>query len=677
MHSSNKPTLSERNEQINQIGKELKSIESRIMKEEQKNNRNLSLLSKLSYMVVAIFSLILVVSGVFSFQNNFDLRSSQAGTQYSCNKDEVLTGTNCIIPAKTNPNYTLTCPIGYTQMEAICVQLEQLPPKIGCATVNSPTSSCIQTDCQNSFFVAAEAGFCKIDPTKLNQIVLGNFADYDGRTCSKDGFNLKKVTLVNSGSIIYCSNIFNALDKAAFRVVDTSNKQINKVANFENQTTNSNVCATGYTPTENGTKCSRPATTSSCDQGGEFMKDGKCEPCPAGKFCPITNGNTSQVAVCAAGGTLSDDKTRCVANNKIMYTKYIDGCTSEYIKLDKTCAIKEARTHSLGCTYFYASGNENIKAVDSGTLAGMPACSTGGRQDFADTAIYKVADFNCDGANTYWYNYNVAFDPLVCGTDITVGKLQFRWTAQTFTKITPLQKIADGQVKECPTGWIDMGGDSCYQAPIIRQVTTPLDCPINTFSATGSTTCTVCPSNTTSPVSSMTAASCRPIVCTNGTVNPPLCNVCPAGKMLTNNQCVDIPKPVVEVIPVKNDDRVLRTIELPKPKIVEPCVSQSGYYTDNNGFCQICPIGHYCPGKTNSPIVCPIGTTTTYQGAKSEIECKSAMITTTTITRTVRTGGLSVIAISIVMIAMFGYGYYYLFMVESKGKFSKTWFKVK
>jgi hypothetical protein len=664
MQFNQKSTLSQRDKHITQIENELKNIEHRIIKEEQKTSRNLSLLSKLSYVLVSIFTFVLVITGAMNLQSNFDLKTSQADMVYNCNQGETLVGTNCILPSKTTTgNYETKCQTGFTNMDSVCVKLLTIcsiavaPDKGTC----NPSTSC--SNLPNA--VDAESGLCKIDPTKIANFLITDVSDYDGRQCNGQGWNLKKYK-----QTIVCSNVLNATQKENFRMV---NKVIIEVGNYETIGTNSNSCPSGYTPIENGTKCSRPATTTGCDKGGEYLNNSKCEPCPAGKFCPATNGNSNQVPVCSNGGSLSEDKTRCIANNKITYTKYIDGCSAEYIKLDKTCAIKEERTHSLGCTYFYASGNENLKAVESGKLAGFNACSTGGRQDFNDTAIYKVADFNCDGTGTAWYNYNVAFDPLVCGTDLTLGKTQFRWTVQTFAKITPLQKIADGQIRECPTGWLDMGGDSCYQAPIIRQVTTPIDCPINTFAPMGSASCTVCPANTTSVGGSTTAESCKPVVCNNGTVNPPACNICPTGKVMVNNQCVEPAKPEVKI-----DTRIVYTIDTPKPKVVvEPCVSQAGYFTDSNGFCQICPIGYYCLGKTNSPIICPVGTTTEYQGAKTEIECKSKPVQSTTVIRTIRTGGVSVMATGLIMIVILSYGYYYLFLVNQKGKFSKSWSKVK
>jgi hypothetical protein len=686
MNIHHKSTLTDRKEKINNVEQEIKGIEARILKEERQNSYAISILSKISYVLVSVLTLLIVLSGVYSFQSNVETKVSQAGVVYNCNAGETLTNNTCVIPAKENATFETVCPTAFVQMKSVCVR--QVPIVTSCndTTVNGVkmASMCALPPCFSMKMVYAETGFCKIDPTKLNDVKLSDVSDYDGRQCSETaGFNLKKITFGYGTSQIVCANILNGLDKTTFRVVDTKNNQILEVGNFETRTTNSTkLCPSNYTVIENGTKCSRSATTTNCNMGGEYLKDGKCEPCPAGKFCPVANGTTTQVPVCANGGTLSEDKTRCVANNKITYTKYIDGCSSEYIKLDKTCAIKEIRDHSLGCTYYYASGNENIKAVDSGTLAGMPACSTGGRQDFATTSIVKVADFNCDGVNTAWYNYNVAFDPLVCGTNLSAGVVQFRWTAQSFSKITPLQKIVDGQVRECPVSWLDAGGDSCYQAPIIRQVTTFIDCPINTFAPMGSVTCTVCPVGTTSPMNSTSAEACKPIVCTNGTINAPACNVCPSTQMMTNNQCVVIPV----VTPVTTVDTRVNVIELPKPKIVEPCVSQPGYYTDTNGFCQICPIGYYCPGKTNSPIVCPVGTTTTYQGAKSQTECKAIQVqvetpvvtnNTTTIIRTIRTGGMSYLVAGLSVAVMFAIGYYYVFMSKSKGKFYKNWSKIK
>ena len=675
-------SLNQRDDKILKMGQEIKSIEQKILTEEANSNRKQTLLSKMVYGLVAICTLTLAISGMLMLQsvNSSDSQTSLADAIYTCAKEETQINMTCVIPAKTSPTYTTGCPSGYSTMDAICVK--------------ATDSTCANYQ----YSVPAENGMCKIDPANMDKVLVSDVRDYDGRQCNGVGYNLKRYSVgqfdKNSGLIV-CSNILSVTaGKQNFRF---NPKYVNPDIKTPETTQTGNVnsaCPSGYSTIENGTKCSRPATTTGCNAGGEYMTtDNTCAPCPAGKYCPATATNTTQVVVCGNGGTLSTDKARCTANNKITYTKYVDGCSSEYIKLDKTCAIKELRTHDLGCSYYYASENANIKAIESGTLASMTACSTGGRSDFATTSIFKVSDLNCDGANTFWYNYNVAYDPLVCGSDLTAGKTQFRWTAQSFTKITALQKIADGQIRECPLGWMDAGGDTCYQAPITREYRGPIDCAINTFVPTGSTTCTVCPANTTSIMGSTSASDCKTVVCTNGAINPPICNTCPSGQEMKNNVCANVvvvvPAPVVptptpnvpslpiNVITIKTDNRV-QTPEIPKPAVVvQPCVSQTGYYTDNNGYCQICPIGYYCPGKANTPMVCPVGTTTEYQGAKNAIECKALKVSTTTITRTVRTGGSQIFGIVGVLSAIFGYGYYFLFVRSSKGKFTKGWSKIK
>jgi hypothetical protein len=662
-----KMTQINRDQNIAKMQNDIKKIETQILREEKKILQKQGFISKMVYGMIALCTFSLVLSGLLAFQNNAsNSQFSNADAVYTCSKDEKLDGAECLIPIKIQDGAApLACSAGYKEMGKACVQ--------------STESTCA------SFpkAVVAETGLCKIDPAQLSTANVADVMDVDGRECATGGYNFKRfnvgVTLNSQEGPIVCGNTMSSVaGKENFRFYPTRITGEIKTLQAGSAVNKNLPCPTGYSNWSKNTLdiggfCARPATTTGCTAGGEYLDsaDNKCKPCPAGKYCPATGGNSSQVTVCANGGTLSADKTRCTANNKFTITKYSEGCKPGYIKMDQTCATKEVRTLDLGCTYFYASENESIKAIESGTLAGEKACSTGGRADFASTSIVQVSALQCDGPGTAWYNYNVRLDPLVCGTSLAAGKTSFRWTSTTYTEIRPLEKIASGEVKECPQGWMDAGGDSCYQAPITITYRGPIDCVANTYAPAGATTCTPCPAGSTSPANSTSAQACVNQNCTNGAINPPKCDVCPSGSELKNGICTKI---VVVVPENKPDTRVVKEITITKPETKkEPCVSNPGYYTDQNGNCQICPIGYYCPGNTNNPIICPVGTTTEYQGAKAVAECKP---TQKLVVATPRTGGFEVFAIGTVVAAIFGLGYYFFFVKNSKSKINDEWTKL-
>jgi uncharacterized surface protein with fasciclin (FAS1) repeats len=381
-----------------------------------------------------------------------------------------------------------------------------------------------------------------------------------------------------------------------------------------------------------------------------------CKVCPAGQYCPNNSTGATKVNVCANGGVLTGDK--CIAQNRITSPTYTDGCSSEYVKLDQTCAIIEVRTRDLGCSYYYASDNVNVVAVLDGTR-----CSTGGRVDFADSSIIKVSDLQCDGADSAWYNYNVAYDPLVCGKGNPLSKSAFRWSVNSFTKITGLQKIAStGTV--CPDSWIAINTNDCYQMVTVQEFKAKNDCPVNTYCPEGSIDPIACPANTSSPAKSTKLSDCVTqtsvnngggvIIISNATsstsvssssvavtVAPTLC-VSKPGEYFVNNACV-------------------------------PCIA--GYYCPGGNYGPIiCPVGYYCPPASAAPTVCPVGTTTVGLGSRILDDCKA--ITKPAVTA-VRSGGLQVFVSIFSVLSLLFFGYLYFSTKNSKSTMLSDWMKIK
>jgi uncharacterized surface protein with fasciclin (FAS1) repeats len=373
-----------------------------------------------------------------------------------------------------------------------------------------------------------------------------------------------------------------------------------------------------------------------------------CKPCPAGQYCPINATAATTIKVCPNGGVLTGDK--CIAQNKITTKTFTDGCSSEYVKLDQTCAIIEVRTHDLGCSYYYASDDVNVLAVLDGTR-----CSTGGRTDFASTSIIKASDLQCDGPDSAWYNYNVAYDPLVCGKGDPANKTAFRWSVNSFTKIVGLQKLA-ANTQVCPESWTAINTNDCYQPVLVQEYKARNDCPVNTYCPEGSTTPTACPANTTSPAKSTKLADCVANTTGGGVITistatssssavvvapNAICTSKP-GEYFTNGACV-------------------------------PCIA--GYYClGGTNAPIICPVGYYCPPASASPTVCPVGTTTVGQGSKVLDDCKAIAKPAPT---SVRSGGLQVFVAIFSTLSLLFFGYLYLSSKNAKGAMASDWIKIK
>jgi hypothetical protein len=469
--------------------------------------------------LVLVLSFVAILSGtVASFSvSNVTPKVADATIVNACSVSETLEGTNCVFTKVSNIQYETKCAVGYTLMDAVCAKFS--------------TQSC-------SYFnqgLNAENGLCKLD---LSRPVYGTeISDNDGRQCNGVGTNFKRynVGLPNnstSGPVV-CGNNFSLLDKTTFRFLPRVITEISNLASIQTQ----NIyqpCPSGYTELVTN-KCSRPATAQGCSVGGEIFINNSCVPCPAGQYCPGDGVIIKLVTVCANGGTLSGNQ--CVAANKYPSYTYTDGCPIQYTKKDQSCAVVEDRTHDLGCSYFYTSENINVTAIQGSD----GYCSTGGRVDFALASIVRISDFNCNGAGTYYYNYNVAYDPIVCGNDYNlVGKTGFKWLPTTFTRITALQKISTS-MSVCPVGWTSFdNSNNCSQPPIVQEYRNSVDCPVNTYCPGSNVNPNPCPAGSTSVARSTTVSNCVFIACTNAATNPPSCNQCPAGLQLTNNLCLPI-----------------------------------------------------------------------------------------------------------------------------------------
>jgi hypothetical protein len=522
------------------------------------NNKFLAFFASFAMICVVVSSLV---------GTGFVQRMAQAALVQVCTASETLEGSSCTFTKTSTPKYETKCAAGYTLMDATCSKFN-----------SQPCTAFVQA-------IDAGNGQCKIDlsdPTK--PIYLTEIIDHDGRQCNGVGTDFKRYNVNQernsiNGPVI-CGNNFSALDKAGFRFMPRVITEISNLASIKTEDVVA-ACPAGYTELAPN-KCSRPAVAQKCNAGGEIFENNTCIPCPAGKYCPVDGVVAKTVTVCANGGTLTG--TSCIAPVKYPVTTYTDGCASEYVKYDQSCAVVQVRTHDKGCSYFYTSENVNVTA----TIGADGYCTTGGRTDFATTSITRVSDFNCAGPGTYYYNYNVAFDPLVCGNDfITVGKLGFKWLPTTFTKITALQKIPTTTFV-CPVGWVSFdSSNNCSQAPITQEFKNPVNCPVNTYCPGGNPSPTPCPAGTVSPAMSTQVTDCVAIVCTNGTTNYPACNVCPTGYVFQGNSCI----PVI----VCNNGFVYSnsSCACPAPKIVvnstcvNPVVCDSTFTVVNNAC--VCP----------------------------------------------------------------------------------------
>ena len=469
-----------------------------------------SMFKKISIGLTTFITIVLVASSFFG--GNLLQKLGTAQLVKACTAGETLEGDNCTFIKTSTPKYESGCITSYSLMDAICVQ------------ANNKTCA----DFKNS--LPAENGLCKVDP---ESVLIYEIVDFDGRHCNGSDYNLKKYNVGlprnSQDGIIVCANSFNTTSgKQNFRFYP---KSITNTKNIETVVVGQETptCPAGYVEMATN-KCSRPAVAQTCSEGGEVFDGSKCNVCPAGQYCPNNGIISKTMTVCANGGTLTIGV--CTAPIKYTVTTYTDGCGTGFVKMDQSCAIIENRTHDTGCSYFYASSNSNKVAI----LGSDGLCSTGGSVDFNTVDIYKVADLQCNGTGTAYYNYNVSYDPTVCGNDYaTVGKAGFKWLPTTFSKITAIQKLPS-QSMICPVGWSDNGGNICKQNPITQEFRDPVNCPINTYCIAGSNQPTPCPAGTISPANSKVVTDCTPIPCTNGAINPPVCVTCPINQdfVLTN-----------------------------------------------------------------------------------------------------------------------------------------------
>jgi SdrD B-like domain len=439
------------------------------------------------FIVAGVLSIIFTsLVGLVGFQNA-PTKNSLAASVYVCATGEALVGTNCTSTPTTSPIYNEACPSGYVAMDSVCVTYTQK----------------VCTDYTKAIVDPVDITLCKLDPTQI--VLLSEVTDSDGRQCKGNGYNFKQynvdLPLTAPTGPILCSNAFSAVSGVVnYRFVP---RTITSIKNFETTQTGSTspVCPAGYTLVT--ALCSIPAMVSNCSATGEFLisTSGTCQTCPANNYCTNSTTGETTANVCPNGGVLTS--SLCIAANQVNKVTYVDGCGSAYVRFDKTCAIEEIRTHDRGCSYFYASDNVNIVAV---LASDGIHCSTGGSVDFANTSIVKVSDLECDGPGSGWYNYNVAYDPLVCGNSYDPNnKAAFRWLEKTFTKIVGLQKIGNS-TSVCPANWtLVSGSTNCSQSPVSRRFAIVNACPTTApNSPTGSTQLSNCTATQTAQNQSIT-----------------------------------------------------------------------------------------------------------------------------------------------------------------------------
>jgi hypothetical protein len=485
---------------------------------------------KIIISILLILTTILMLAGPLitsEFMSNSFFRKSSAAPILSCSPNETLSGNLCLTSRASNPIFELKCEPGYTAAESACIQST---PKT-CADYNNA--------------INAEEGYCKYDPTIT--LYDGQILDYDGRICRINGttemwFLRYSVTPLADGATsgpIVCANIFmtsivgGTLAAPNFRFIPAN---VTSIHNYVNTQTGSTLspCPEGYGNYQIN-QCSRPAVTNGCNAGGEAATISgsiiTCSVCPAGQFCQTTS-NISNQSFCSNGGVLTDipgvNTQRCLkAGLKYTYTSYRDGCAVGYVTVGQTCAVKQRRDRDIDtCSYFFASSNVFQLAVE--TPPGSGICSTGGSTDFANNEILKTDDnLTCAGPGSGWYNYNVAFDPLVCGynTYNPNDKAAFRWSVETYTKITEIQKLPTISTK-CPGGWTEVStlSQDCYQDPVNLVIRTGSVCTANFYCPEGTTDPKPCPTNYISEAGSSLLSDCKLRDCTNGATNPPNCN---------------------------------------------------------------------------------------------------------------------------------------------------------
>jgi hypothetical protein len=662
------------------------------------------------FVVTGILSLVFTsLVGLVGFQN-ISSKQSQAASVYICATGETLSGTNCTSTPTTSPIYTEACPSGYAAMDYVCVTFTQK----------------VCTDYPEAVVDTVDAAMCKIE--NINNVQLSEVTDSDGRQCKGVGYNFKQYNvgfpLTAPNGPIVCASAFSAVfGKENFRFVP---KTITSIKNFETTQTGTStpICPTGYTLS--GAVCTVPAIVSNCSVAGEFLifTNTTCQTCPANSYCLNTTTGETTSGVCPNGGTLAGNL--CIAANQVSKTTYIDGCTSTYVRYDKTCAIEEIRTHDLGCSYFYASDNVNVLAVLDTTLPTntLNVCSTGGRTDFSTYSITKVSDLECAGPGTGWYNYNVAYDPLVCGNTFDPNnKAAFRWSEKTFTKIVGLQKLGT-TITACPANWTFVANSTnCSQAPISRKFAVVNACPAATpNSPAGSTQLSNCTATqttvtqTTTPgpaitINNLSAISGYVYVDTNnnGVVDSGEVGISGVEiKLLGESEsCKSVAKTtvtdvggkyefkdfgaciysVIETQPVNYIDgketvgkinEVITGQTTQNDKITSITIL-SGQNSVYNNFGELAK----CTLKTNEYIEsneckpCPKGTYTQVADAKSVNDCKENITIVTPDRPTIRTGGLNLLEL-IVLIFAFAVGLLALYVIKiNRREFLEGWFKAK
>jgi hypothetical protein len=581
--------------------------------------------------IVSLFFTSLV--GLVSIQNA-PTKSSQAVGVYQCATGETLSATNCLSPAITSPIYTEVCEPGYTSMDSVCVTYTQ--------------KTC--SDYDEAVIDPVDSSLCKIG--NINRVNLSEIIDNDGRQCKGNGYNFKRynvnLTLNSSSGPVVCANTFTAVaGKENFRFVP---RNILSIKNFITSQTGSTApaCPAGYSVITS--QCSIPAKVTNCSSAGEYLDSATstCKPCPENKYCLNSTTGETTTSICPNGGTLTSNL--CIAANKIANTTYTDGCTSTYVRFYKTCAIEEVRTHDLGCSYFYASTKNNIVAVLDSDLI---HCSTGGRTDFADGDIVKVSDFECNGPGSGWYNYNVAFDPLVCGNSYDPNnKAAFRWLEKTFIKIVGLQKIGLAS-SICPSSWtVIANSNNCSQPPVVQRFALVGDCPVGSFSPAGS----IQASNCVGPqVSSSSLIS-------SSIISSPISSV-PVSSILSSRLSSSSPNNtngggvIVINAQVSSSFNLVSSsaIESSSSKIV--CVLKTNEYRENNE-CKPCPVG-------------------TFVSSLNSISIRDCITAAIIDKPTIRSGGLKIIDFVIFCSVLFSSLILFSKIKSHNKEFLSGWFRIK